>query len=140
MIFACRPALEAAPALNNGKNLTSTEVDASLAEVGRYGGDRTHTDPNGDTHVGTAKVGSYLPNAWGLYDMHGNVWERCLDWEGSYAGSESDPKGAASGSLRTNRGGSWSHLPGKCRAAFRGSDAPSYRGKGSGFRLALTLP
>ena len=140
MIFACRPAREAAPALNNGKKLTSTEADPSLAEVERYGGDSMHADPNGDTHVGTAKVGSHLANTWGLYDMHGHVWERCLDWEGNYTGTESDPKGPAVGTLRVQRGGAYNGNANACRSANREWHRPEKGFVNNGFRLALTLP
>ena len=62
-------------------------------------------------------VGSYAPNAWGLYDMHGNVLEWCLDWyRGSFTGL--DPIGAASGSLRVSRGGSYDYAAGNCTSSY----------------------
>jgi len=90
---------------------------------------------------GTAAVGSYQANAWGLYDTHGNVWEWCLDWYGTYPGTVTDPVGAASGSYRVFRGGCWSFYAGSCRSAYRDYyGAPSGRGGSLGFRLAWTLP
>ena len=85
------------------------------------------------------QVGSFPANKWGLYDMHGNVWEWCADWYGEYpSGSVTDPAGPLSGSYRVLRGGSWSNNAGICRSAYRGSRAPSYRNFNRGFRLALS--
>jgi formylglycine-generating enzyme required for sulfatase activity len=87
----------------------------------------------------THPVGRKQPNAWGLHDMHGNVWEWCLDWYGSYAGdSVTDPQGPASGSLRVARGGSWGSDAVYCRSAIRGRREPDYRDDNLGFRLALS--
>ncbi len=85
------------------------------------------------------RVGGKKPNAWGLYDMHGNVWEWCRDWKGGYSGTVSDPTGPSSGSLRVFRGGSWGNGAGYCRSAYRGDFSPGYRYVNLGFRLARTF-
>jgi sulfatase modifying factor 1 len=82
-------------------------------------------------------VKSLPPNAWGLYEMHGNVSQWCNDWYGEFSGSaERDPTGPSSGSSRVHRGGGWSHNAGDCRSARRGRLTPDYRITGLGFRIA----
>ncbi|OQA26499.1 MAG: Serine/threonine-protein kinase pkn1 [Verrucomicrobia bacterium ADurb.Bin345] len=101
-------------------------------------------DPATDctTENATAAVGSYAPNAWGLYDMHGNVWEWCLDWYvGNLGtGAVTDPLGADSGSSRVVRGVGWSLSASYCRSAYRSYFGPSSRFSSIGFRLFRTLP
>jgi formylglycine-generating enzyme required for sulfatase activity len=87
----------------------------------------------------THAVGQKKPNAWGLYDMHGNVWEWCSDWYGDYPrGAVTDPMGASTGSYRVHRGGSWCNVAAGCRSACRSRNVPSYRYSLLGFRLALS--
>jgi formylglycine-generating enzyme required for sulfatase activity len=86
----------------------------------------------------TQPVGQKLGNAWGLHDMHGNVWEWCLDWWGSYPGGRvTDPKGPATGSYRVGRGGSWYDSARCCRSAVRDGGIPGHRRDLLGFRLVL---
>jgi len=86
----------------------------------------------------TNPVGTKKANAWGLHDMHGNVWEWCLDYYGDYAsGSATDPIGATSGAGRVIRGGSWPFTADYCRAAIRNYRTPAFRDVNFGFRPAL---
>jgi formylglycine-generating enzyme required for sulfatase activity len=87
----------------------------------------------------TCPVGEKKPNAWNLYDMHGNVWQWCADWyDGSYYGKSptDDPMGPAAGTDRVHRGGSWSDDAGYCRSAYRFFDGSGFRGPYLGLRVS----
>jgi formylglycine-generating enzyme required for sulfatase activity len=161
--YACRAGTSTA--LNSGKNLTDADSCPNMSEVGRYWHNCESEFPrngntsgrvcelgcvemlrgsefpqNVNTSVATGKVGSYLPNAWGLYDMHGNVWEWCLDWYGAYPGTVENPRGAAAWVCRVNGGGGWGNSAFHCRSAFRSDSCPDERIRIIGFRVARTLP
>lgn len=116
--YVCRAGTTSA--LNNGKNLSKTEgLCPELNEVGRYNANQG--DKKGGYADHHTTVGSYLPNAWGLYDLHGNVQEWCLDWFQDDWGSTpaTDPVGPKSGKYRVIRGGSWYAAAFTCRSASR---------------------
>ena len=133
---ACRALTKTA--LNSRNNLKNEGEDSMVNKVGRYLYNQNDEKGGYSQHT---KVGSYKPNAWGLYDMHGNVSELCLDWFGKYYGnaSVSDPKGPSTGANRVLRGGGWNSDARHCRSANRDGLKPSSYNSYTGFRV-ICLP
>lgn len=128
--YACRAG--STTAFCNGAIIElDCEIDPNLAQVGWY---------CGNANSQTRDVMGKNPNAWNLFDMHGNVSEWCWDWHGSYSGPETDPTGPASGSERVLRGGCWTLRAENARSATRGFDDPSHPFHGNGLRLSRAAP
>ena len=133
--YACRAGTTTP--FNTGANLTTIHAN--------YNGNYPYQNYSKGKYLGTTTpVGSYPPNGWGLYDLHGNVWEWCLDWYGEkyynecrQQGIVDNPPGPETGSGRVLRGGSWGGIAQYCRSADRGSDSPGGRGGSVGFRLVF---
>lgn len=124
--FAYGPALRSGMATFNGRE----EYDAAIG---------TEFNPAGVAAAKPSVVGEYAANAWGLFDLHGNVWEWCLDWWADQlpGGSLADPQGPGSGLDRVVRGGCWYNDGRICRSACRAQGDPGYRGNDLGFRVVL---
>jgi formylglycine-generating enzyme required for sulfatase activity len=121
--YACRAGTTSEYHSGNGEE--------ALQRVGWY---RANSDQQ------TQAVGKLAANAWGLHDMHGNVWEWCADWYGAYPkNDQKDPQGCSNGDARVLRGGSWGFEPRCCRAACRGGSAPGGRYSYIGCRVCLCL-
>jgi formylglycine-generating enzyme required for sulfatase activity len=122
--FACRAGTQ-----------TRFSFGDKAADLGDYS---WYSANNGGT---THPVGQKRPNAWGLFDMHGNAWQWCSEYLGPYVISDkTDPAGPKAGKQRVLRGGSWiSDGPANCRSAHRGGDTPATRNPYYGFRVVVAL-
>src|SRR5262249_50174470 len=119
---------------HTGRSLASTQANFD-------GNNPAGTAQRGPYLDRTAAVGGYPPNAFGLYDMHGNVWEWGDDWydpKYSHASPLEDPPGPDEGASRVVRGGSWFSNGPICRTAYRGEGAGVDHLRNGGFRVAFT--
>ena len=129
--YACRAKTKTP--FNTGNNLTTAQAN--------YDGNNPYDNfPLGEYRKMTMPVGSFAPNIFGLYDMHGNVCEWCSDWYGDYSsGVQTNPKGPAFGRFRISRGGNWFYYAEFCRSSCRyGHDIPDFCDKGTGFRIVIS--
>jgi uncharacterized protein YjdB len=125
--YACR-AGRTTP-FSTGNNITTSQANYD-------GRNPYNNNATGIYRQTTTAVGSFTPNPWGLYDMHGNVFEWCWDWYGDYSsGAQTTPRGPESGPGRVGRGGSWDANGERLRSASRGYMDPSGYNRGVGFRL-----
>jgi formylglycine-generating enzyme required for sulfatase activity/uncharacterized caspase-like protein len=129
-----------------GRAGTSTPFhfgETLTTDLANYDGNYTYASaPKGSYRKQTTDVGSFPPNAFGLYDLHGNVWEWCLDhWHSNYKGAPIDGSAWITGGepkYRLLRGGSWFHDPRDCRSADRNGNEPDGRDHGIGFRVVCS--
>jgi formylglycine-generating enzyme required for sulfatase activity len=127
--YACRAGTDTP--FSTGETITTEQANFNGNYT--YGG----SDP-GVYREKTTTAAKFPPNPWGLYDMHGNVWEWCMDWYGKLSIKlAEDPKGPEKGKFKVARGGDWSAAPTYCRSSYRGNQTPDTVTSLLGFRIVL---
>ncbi len=130
--YACRAGTTAT--LYSGKDAT----EANVGELARYAGNCSAGAGGYSTPDTTTTVGSYKPNAWGLFDMYGNVWEWCLDWNWTIHANQTDPKGPERGTQRMVRGGGCVSGAGSCNSSGGSANIPTQEQR-LGIRLVVSV-
>lgn len=139
--YACRAGLSSVCGLEEGKTLSGINANLNGGKKEYIIGNESYLINKKQLVSITVSRNKYPPNIWGIHDMHGNVYEWCHDYYGSYPDAPTiEPLGPIRGKERVIRGGSFLRTAHECRSAARKSVEPSWRGSEIGFRLVLGYP